>query len=216
MSVPRLLLWCTIFATAFGVVEGAVVVYLRELYYPEGFAFPLKEMAPRILAVEIVREAATLLLLLGVAMLAQRRPVRRFAVFAFCFGVWDITYYLALKALLGWPKGLLTWDILFLIPLPWAGPVLAPVLVSLALIAAGAAILRTREDARLFLRPLDWAVESAAGLAVIGSFLWNAGNLAADEEALSYPWWLFAAGYLGGALWIAVRYFGAGGSNRER
>ena len=204
MSVPRLLLWCTIFATAFGVVEGAVVVYLRELYYPEGFAFPLKEMAPRILAIEIVREAATLVLLLGVAILAQRRPVRRFAVFAFCFGVWDITYYLALKALLGWPPGLLTWDILFLIPLPWTGPVLAPVLVSLALIAAGVAILRAPEDARLFLRPVDWAVESAAGLTVIGSFLWNVPRLD-GSGSLSYPWWLFAIGSGGGIAWLLWR-----------
>lgn len=208
MSVRRLLLWCTIFATAFGVIEGAVVVYLRELYYPEGFAFPLKEMAPKILAIETVREAATLVLLLGVAMLAQRRPVRRFAVFAFCFGVWDITYYLALKALLGWPPGLLTWDILFLIPLPWTGPVLAPVLVSLALIGAGVAILRTPEDARLFLRPMDWAVESVAGLAVVGSFLWNVPRLA-GPGALSYPWWLFAIGYGGGIAWLLWRGRGA-------
>jgi hypothetical protein len=205
VSLPRLLLWCTVLATAFGVIEGAVVVYLREIYYPEGFAFPLREMAPRILAIEIVREAATLVLLLMVAMLAQRRPVRRFAVFAFCFGVWDITYYLALKAFLGWPPSLLTWDILFLIPLPWTGPVLAPVLVSLGLIVAGVAILRTPEEARLFLRPIDWAVGSAAGLVVIASFLWNAGDLASDEAALSYPWWLFAIGYIGGIAWAFWR-----------
>jgi hypothetical protein len=203
VGVRRLLLGCAIFATAFGVVEGAVVVYLRELYYPEGFAFPLKEMKPKVLAIEIVREAATLVLLLGVAMVAQRRPVRRFAVFAFCFGVWDITYYLALKAFLGWPESLLTMDILFLIPLPWTGPVVAPVLVSLALVAAGVAILRRPEDAPPFLRPVDWAVESAAGLVVIASFLWNVPNL--PEGPLSFPWWLFLTGLLGGVLWIVLR-----------
>jgi len=201
----RLLLWCAILATAFGVIEGAVVVYLRELYYPQGFGFPLKEMSPRLAAIEIVREAATIVLLLGAAMLAQRRPIRRFAVFALCFGVWDITYYVALRAFLGWPPGLLTWDILFLIPLPWTGPVLAPVLVSIALIGAGVAVLRTPEDAKLFLGPVDWAVETAAGLAVIASFLWNVGGLGGDERALSYPWWLFALGYGGGVLWIVLR-----------
>jgi hypothetical protein len=205
VGVRRLLLGCAIFATAFGVVEGAVVVYLRELYYPEGFAFPLKEMPPRILAIEIVREAATLVLLLGVALLAERRPVRRFAVFALCFGVWDITYYLALEAFLGWPPHPLTWDILFLIPLPWTGPVLAPVLVSLALVAGGVAILR----GRLLLRPLDWAVESAAGLLVLASFLWNVPRVAAPQ-APSYPWWLFVIGYGGGVLWVLVR--GRGGA----
>jgi hypothetical protein len=201
----RLLLWCLVFATAFGVIEGAVVVYLREIYYPEGFAFPLREMAPRLLGLEIVREAATIVLLLAAAMLAQRRPIRRFAVFAFCFGVWDVTYYLALKAILGWPPSLLTWDILFLIPLPWAGPVLAPVLVSLALIGAAIAILRTPEDARLFLRPVDWVVETAAGLAVIASFLWSVPNLGGPEDALAFPWWLFAIGYGGGIAWILAR-----------
>lgn len=205
MGVGRLLLWCGIFAVAFGVIEGAVVVYLRELYYPEGFGFPLKEIPGRLFAIEIAREAATLVLLLSAAMLAQRRPVRRFAVFAFCFGVWDITYYLALEAFLGWPPGLLTWDILFLIPLPWTAPVLAPALVSLALIAAAAAILRAPEDAPAFLRPLDWTVEALAGLLVIASFLWNVGNLGADEAALSFPWWLFALGYGGGIVWIARR-----------
>jgi hypothetical protein len=205
LGYRRLLLWCAVFATAFGVIEGAVVVYLREIYYPDGFGFPLREMAPRLLRIEIVREAATIVLLLALAMLAERRPVRRFAVFAFCFGVWDITYYLALHVLLGWPPGLLTWDILFLIPLPWAGPVLAPVLVSLALIAASIGLLRRPEDARPFLRPVDWMVEILSGLVVIASFLWNVGNLAAREASLSYPWWLFGIGYVGGILWIVAR-----------
>jgi hypothetical protein len=201
----RVLPWCALFAIAFGVVEGAVVVYLRELYYPQGFGFPLREMPVRIAVTEVIREAATLLLLLGVAMAAERRAVRRFAVYAFCFGVWDLTYYAALKAFLGWPPGLLTWDILFLIPLPWSGPVLAPVLVSLALIAAGVAILKAPEDAKLPLRTVDWAMESLAGAIVIGAFLWNVGNLGSDETALSFPWWLFALGYGGGVLWVLAR-----------
>ncbi|HEX5136179.1 MAG TPA: hypothetical protein VFY93_04345 [Planctomycetota bacterium] len=205
MGYRRLLLWCAVFATAFGFIEGAVVVYLREICYPEGFAFPLREMAPGLLRTEIAREAATLVLLLGAAMLAERRPIRRFAVFAFCFGIWDITYYLALKAIVGWPPSLLTWDILFLIPLPWSGPVLAPVLVSIALIGAAVAILRTPGDATLFLRPVDWAVETAAGLVVVASFLWNVRDLGGPEEALLFPWWLFAIGCGGGALWILAR-----------
>lgn len=197
MGYRRLLLWCAVFAAAFGVIEGAVVVYLRELYYPEGFAFPLKELPTRILAIEIVREAATLLLLLAAAALAQRRASHRFAVFAFCFGVWGIVYYLALKAFLGWPPSLLTLDILFLIPVPWTGPVLAPVLVSVALILGAVAVLRGLE-----LRRADWAVETAAALAILASFLWNAGRL----DAPAYPWWLFGVGYGGGVAWILARH----------
>jgi len=201
----RLLLWCAVFATAFGVIEGAVVVYLREIYYPEGFAFPLKEFAPRLLRIEIVREAATMVLLLAAAMLAERRPIRRFAAFAFCFGVWDITYYVALKAFLDWPPSPLTPDILFLIPAPWVGPVLAPVLVSLALVAASVAILRRPEDARPFLRPVDWIVEAIAGLLVITSFLLGADTDGLAVSASPFNWWLFLAGYVGGILWIVVR-----------
>jgi hypothetical protein len=205
VRVGRLLLWCTVFATAFGVIEGAVVVYLREIYYPEGFSFPLKEMSPRLLLTELVREAATIVLLLATAMLAQRRPERRFAVFAFCFGVWDIAYYLALKAFLGWPPSLLTMDILFLIPLPWAGPVLAPVLVSAALIVAAIALLRRPEDARPFLRPVDWIVECMAAQMIVASFLWSGLDAESWGSASYYPWWLFAIGYLGGALWFLRR-----------
>jgi len=104
-------------------------------------------MAADVVLVEVAREAATLLMLLGVAMLAERRPLRRFAAFAFCFGVWDIVYYVMLRAAIGWPASLLEWDILFLIPAPWTSPVLAPVLVSLALIGAAVLILRRIGDA---------------------------------------------------------------------
>jgi len=37
---------------------------------------------------------------------------------------------------------LLDWDILFLLPLPWWGPVLAPVLIALLMIVWGDADLR--------------------------------------------------------------------------
>jgi hypothetical protein len=197
--VGRLLFWCALVAIAFGVIEGAVVVYLRELLYPEGFAFPLKELPVRLLALEIVREAATLLLLLGVACVVERAPLRRFAVFAFCFGVWDLVYYVTLKVCLDWPGHVLTWDVLFLIPVVWTGPVLAPVLVSMALVLAAIDILR---GPPLALTRLDWAVEVAAGLAILASFFWSVPAVGAGEVPRAYPWWLFLAGYGGGVLWF--------------
>jgi hypothetical protein len=36
-----------------------------------------------------------------------------------------------------WPKSLFDWDILFLLPLPWWGPVLAPVCIALLMIVWG-------------------------------------------------------------------------------
>jgi hypothetical protein len=215
MSPRALVIWCSVWATAFGVVEAAVVVYLRALYYPEGFRFPLKAFDPGLLGTEVVREAATLVMLLGVAMVAVRGGLRRFAVFSLCFGVWDLVYYLGLSAFVGWPATLLDWDVLFLIPLPWIAPVLAPVLVSLALIGCALAMLRAPcgPDGSLavagVLRPVDWLVEVVAGLVIIGSFLWNASAIAGGGVPTRYPWWLFLIGLFGGVGWFAVRWRGA-------
>lgn len=206
----RLLLWLGLFALAFGYIEAAVVVYLREPYYPGGFQFPPTDIPSRLLWTEVAREAATLLVLLSVARLAVpgravRRSLRRFAAFAYCFGIWDLVYYLALKLLSGWPVSLLDWDVLFLIPLPWTGPVLAPVLVSLGLVVAAVLILKLPADRPVPFRPVDWLVEALAGLVIIASFLWNFPALVARGVLQCYPWWLFGLGLAGGAGWFAWR-----------
>ena len=205
MELRRLLSWCTLAAAAFGVIEAAVVVYLRAISYPEGFAFPLKEIPRPLLVTELVREAATLLLLLGIAGLAVRGTLRRFAVFAYCFGIWDLVYYLGLKLFLGWPESLLTYDVLFLIPAPWTAPVLAPVLVSLALVAAAVILLRLPAGGASFLRPVDWLIEILAGLVILASFFWNLPAVGAGEVPGSYPWWLFLLGYGAGIAWFGWR-----------
>ena len=128
------LTWITIFAIAMGYLESAVVVYLRKLYFPDGFDFPLKSIDPSIGLTEFFREAATIFMLIGAGFIAGKNRNEKFAWFIFCFGIWDIFYYVFLKLLLGWPESLLTWDVLFLIPVPWVGPVLAPCLISLAMI----------------------------------------------------------------------------------
>jgi len=127
-----------IYAMAMAWVESAVVYYLRlhidrlEPYQPNplptiGFLGP----------VEAVREAATLVMLLTVGMLAGRNWRARFGYTAVAFGVWDIFYYVFLKAMYGWPHSLTDWDILFLLPLPWWGPVWAPVAISVLMILWG-------------------------------------------------------------------------------
>lgn len=128
------LLWLTAFAVAMGFLEAIVVVYIRDLYYPEGFRFPLTLLPEKIYLTEILREFCTLVMLLAVGYLGASSRFSRFTCFLFIFGIWDICYYLALKLLLDWPASLLTWDVLFLIPVTWIGPVLAPVLLSLAMI----------------------------------------------------------------------------------
>lgn len=123
-----------VFGMAMGILEAVVVVYARELWYPGNFGFPLAETPREILKAELLREAATLVMLAIVAFLAGRRRLDRFLYFLFTFGVWDIVYYIGLKGFIGWPPSLLTWDVLFLIPVTWVGPVLAPILCSVTMI----------------------------------------------------------------------------------
>ena len=168
----RNLLWVSVFALAFGLVESSVVVYLRALYYPDGFSFPLKLIAPAHLYVELAREASTIAMLVAVGMIAGSKPWEKCAYFAVAFGVWDICYYVWLKVILDWPKTFTDWDILFLIPLPWIGPVIAPVLISLLMIISGAIILVRLERGRTF-HPTraSWFLAVLATTSILYSFM---------------------------------------------
>ena len=88
------ILWITVFAIAMGFLESAVVIYLREIYYPGGFAFPLKLIGGTLALTEILREAATMIMLLMVASIASRRAIERFAwfIYALLSGIYFIMY----------------------------------------------------------------------------------------------------------------------------
>jgi hypothetical protein len=149
-------IWIICFALAMGYLESAVVVYIRALYYPEGFAFPLKEMAQTLAITELFREVATMIMLVAIGVLAAREKLHRFAWFIIVFGIWDMAYYLFLKLLIGWPESFLTYDILFLLPTIWTGPVIAPVINSLTMILLGSAILTIRKNEKLLTRLTRW------------------------------------------------------------
>src|SRR5437868_7519029 len=127
-----------IYAMAMAWVESAVVYYLRtminriEPYQPNPLPI-IGGFGPA----EMVRELATMIMLLAVVMLAGRNWRSRLGYAAVAFGVWDIFYYVFLKVMCNWPHSLLDWDILFLLPLPWWGPVLAPVSIALLMIVWG-------------------------------------------------------------------------------
>jgi hypothetical protein len=160
-----------LFAIAMGYLESAVVVYLREIYYPEGFAFPLTIMSGKIALTEIIRELATLVMLAGIGYLAGRNRMMRFGVFLYAFGIWDIFYYVFLKLLIGWPDSLLTWDILFLIPVTWVGPVLAPSINALTMCFLGGLIICLEERGiRVRIRPFEWAFLILGSLVIITSY----------------------------------------------
>ena len=164
-----------VFAIAMAFIEAAVVVYLRELYYPEGFSFPLKMIPIKIYAVELGREAATIVMLAAIGWLSAKSFLSRFASFMMAFGIWDIFYYVFLKITLNWPASIIEWDLLFLIPLPWVGPVIAPVIVSIFLIVAGVFIWsREAQQNPIIVSKWHWILEGLAGLIIIGSFLTNA------------------------------------------
>lgn len=148
-----LLPWMTVYAIAMALLESAVVVDLRALYFPQGFRFPLVPIERTIAITELFRELATMAMLLAPGAMVTRRALDRFAWFLFCFGVWDIFYYVFLKVILGWPVTLLDWDILFLVPVPWVGPVLAPCIVALGMMLFGLLVLeaRRRDPAALIL-----------------------------------------------------------------
>jgi hypothetical protein len=128
----------TTFAMAMAWVEAACVYDLRVLVdrLQPYQANPLP-MAGALGLIELGREAATLVMLAAVGCLAGSTLRARLAYAAIAFGVWDICYYLWLKVMCGWPASLFDWDVLFLLPLPWWGPVLAPALVALLMIVWG-------------------------------------------------------------------------------
>jgi len=162
----------TAFACAMGFLEAVVVIYLREIYYPEGFRFPLQAIAADIARIELLRECATIVMLLSIGMLAGRSLYERLAFFIYCFGIWDIFYYVFLKLLIGWPDSLFTWDILFLIPTIWTGPVLAPCINSLTMIAVACVIVYAVDKGRkLNFGQVVWSLFIVGALAILISYL---------------------------------------------
>lgn len=210
-STRKIVIILTIFSIAMGFMESAIVVYLRALYYPGGFDFPLVPLDNNILITELFREAATLIMLVTIGLTAGRTKAENFVFFLFCFAVWDIFYYVFLKLLLNWPASLFTWDILFLLPVPWVGPVLAPVILSLTMIALTFMVLHQESKGyTITFRLKDWILLIAGSLIIIFSFTQDYINImidpssSASPEAMihnlmdyipqGYNWWIFVIG----------------------
>ncbi|MCS7151222.1 MAG: hypothetical protein NZ928_02400 [Endomicrobia bacterium] len=157
-----------VFSIAMGFLEATVVVYLRELYYPTGFGFPLNTFIPaRILNIELVREITTIVMLICVGILSGGRFIWKLCYFLFSFGVWDIFYYVGLKVFINWPESLFSWDLLFLIPVAWVGPVIAPVICSATMIFLAMVVIYCEEKLSM---KLNWSLIEWS-LVLVGSFL---------------------------------------------
>jgi len=187
-----------VFAVAMAWLESATVYYLRLLVDRlEPYQANPLPMSGAVGQVELVREAATLLMLLTVGMLAGRTWQARLGYTAVAFGVWDIFYYVFLKAIYDWPRSLLDWDVLFLLPLPWWGPVLAPMSIAALMILWGTLVTRLADG--------DWAPSRAAlasgwfGIALaLYAFMADAihvAHLGVDAARTVLPtqfnWWMF-------------------------
>jgi hypothetical protein len=210
----RVLAALVLFGVAFGYVEAAVVVYLRSLYeplhqqrYPErspGDLFPYLGLEHLTVpgmehvdvpTTELCREAATLVLLAAAALAVARNSRQWLAAFVVGFGLWDIFYYVFLAVLIGWPSSLLDWDVLFLVPVPWSAPVLAPVIVAVTMVLCGAAVLWREGAGRPFVMTWrHWLGLTLAGVVLIVAFCWDYRNVEAGGRPAAFHWPLFTVG----------------------
>jgi hypothetical protein len=156
-------------------MEAATVFYIRSLvdrvnpYQAE--PLPLHGALGN---VELVREAATLVMLAVIGWLAGRTWKERGAYFAIAFGFWDILYYVFLRPISGWPQSLFDWDILFLLPLPWWGPVIAPVSIALLLIVWGTLATQTRDSYATAPARWMWTLAVLGCVLALGVFMTDA------------------------------------------
>ncbi|MES2211099.1 MAG: hypothetical protein V4515_13115 [Chloroflexota bacterium] len=188
------------FAVAMAYLESAVVVYLQgALGTRVGEIFPLRPEieAGGLVLIEVGREVATLVMIAGIGVLVGRSRLERLAWAAIVFGAWDIGYYAWLQLFSGWPGSPGTVDLLFLIPVPWVGPVWSPIVVSGALVGFGlAAASRLWSGGRLFVTRRNWVAGIVGGLFVILSYTLDAGRLTDGGLPGPYPWPAFAVGML--------------------
>ena len=196
-----------LFSIAFAYIESAVVVYLRAIFYPDGFTFPLEifdltALGRRLTVTEIGREAATLVLIVTAAWLFGHNRQERTAYFLLIFAIWDLFYYVWLKVLLDWPASIMDWDVLFLIPTLWASAVLYPVLVALAMFLFSVAILhRSAQNRPLSIKWSDWIGWTASAIILIVAFCLGGRRITLPDYKAYFPTPVFALGY---ALGIAA------------
>jgi len=213
-------IWVVTFAIAFAWVEAAIVVYLREIYFEGSFYFPVvlewkngKLVVDHLMHIEFGREIATILMLVAVGCASGKNALQKFCFFMIAFGIWDVFYYIWLWVMVGWPESLMTWDLLFFVPLPWVGPVITPVLIALTITAAGSLIIFYEgKGCVIAWRWYDWVIELGCGVLMIVAFCWDWKNiirLPGDVQYTGIPnpfaWWLYLPAYSFSVIYFVVR-----------
>lgn len=201
---PEFTRWGVVVLFAIGMawLESACVYYLRVLvdrvqpYQPN----PLPIAGP-LGGIELIREAATLVMLLTVGFLAGRTQRERLGYLAIAFGIWDVFYYVFLRLMDVWPASVFDWDILFLLPLPWWGPVIAPVGIAVLMIVGGTLATQTTAMDAMSQRLRQLWRLSTVGIA-LGLYVFMADALRAIGQGVdpatvlpvtfNWPWYLVA------------------------
>ena len=179
--------WVALFAIAMAYVESTVVVYIRKIYGISDLLLDIPPFDPVIASIEVGRELATLVMLMAMGWAVGKSLQTRLSYTFFIFGVWDIFYYFWLRILFGWPNSLIETDLLFLIPLPWWGPVIAPVLIACLMIIGGVlAVISKDKGHKIRFSAFDWTTLIAGVLILLYSFMEDAlAIIPADVETLA-------------------------------
>ncbi len=157
--------------------------------------------------IEIGREAATIVMLALIAVIAGNTNLKKVGYFFLSFGIWDIFYYIWLYVFIQWPKSLLEWDVLFLIPLPWWGPVIAPVLISILLIVIGYLLI---VETKFKITRFDWLIFFLSVIVILFTFMEDSiniiltgkGNLA-EVRPTKFGWVLYSISLL---VWVLTTF----------
>ena len=179
--------WVGLFAIAMAYVESATVVYIRHIYGISDLIFDIPPFDPVIAPIEVGRELATLVMLLAIGWAVGKTLQSRIGFLFFTFGIWDIFYYIWLRVFIGWPNSLFSPDILFLIPLPWWGPVIAPLLIACLMVVGGVlAVVNEGEGYAIKLSLIDRITLIGGVLVMLYSFVKDAiAIMPANVETLA-------------------------------
>lgn len=196
-------------------LESAVVVYLREVYDIKILIKDIPKEPDELTLIELGREAATLVMLVFIGLIAGSEMKDKVAYFLISFGVWDIFYYFWLKIFINWPVSLTEWDLLFLIPLPWWGPVITPILISALMIFTGYLFL---QKSKLNISRVNIPLLLLGILIILFSFMENGILLLSSGKMINevpenFNWLLFLSGFclmLYALVSMAVPVFGPG------
>ena len=206
-----------IFAIAMAYLESAVVVYLRAMYSIKDLLRDTPLLTDPYTVIEVGREAATLVMLIIIGIISGNTWQKRIAYSIYAFAIWDIFYYIWLFLFIQWPKSLFEWDILFLIPLPWWGPVITPVIISFLLILISYLVII---DAKFKITSFDWIIFSLSIIMILFTFMEDSiktilsgGKNINEVRPTDFNWILFLIAYISMII-TSIKVFYAGRNDR--